>query len=102
MATTTVVFNLFLYSETELGAVTTGVEMKPFNSLEEATQLGEAYDGVLYEIQCVSTTIKPPSKQYPEGERSTSKTIMVRKRLRDPSWWASWVNAKKASLLAEQ
>ncbi len=94
-------FNVFLYPDTELGAPT-AAEMKTFNTLEEATGLGEAYDGVLYEIQCISTTIQPPSKKYPEGERSTSKTILVRKTLRDPSWWPSWVSAKKAELLAAQ
>ena len=97
--TTTSVFNLFLYPETEQGAPT-GVQMEVFSTLEDAKQRGDTYDGVSYEIQCISTTILPPSKRCPEGERSTSKTILVRKTLREPAWWGPWILQKKAELLA--
>jgi hypothetical protein len=96
MATTTLEYKLFLYPERTAMGAPLNVLTETYNSLEEARRRGAAFRGELYEIQCISTTTEPPSKKFPNGDISSSKTMMERKQLYTPLWWRDWLRFRGA------
>lgn len=91
---TTVAWKLYLYPETAAPGAPCQVIIEDIPTKEEAVERGEKFDGTNYEIQCISTTIEPPCKKYPNGNTTTSKTITTRKMLRQPTWWDSWIRER--------
>lgn len=93
MSKTTVEYKLYLYADQPAAGQDFSCISESYATLAEARARGLAFRGTNYEIQSISTTVEPPSKRCPNGETSTSKTIVERKQLREPLWWTNWVRA---------
>ena len=93
MSKTTVTYNLYLYADQPAAGEGFSCLCESYSTLAEARTRGINFKGTNYEIQSISTTVEPPSKRYPNGETSTSKTIIERKQLREPLWYTNWVRA---------